>query len=598
MIGQVIKEKYELLQLLGEGPVFNAYLALERAKQKQVVVRVTNDPFNSDSEFIKALNETFYKSKRIEHEFLSAVVEIDEHNGRWFMVHKYTQGQPLTDRLKKINGLGVSTSVAVAIKMLDALQVLHGVGLIHGDLRAENVVLSSAGNPTLLVPCIAESYAASKAVETAIAPKVGPYLAPECHQGAPRTMTSDVYAVGALLYELVTGEKPFRTSAVSQLSEAHATAPVPSIKRKVLSAPDVLQKVIEKAMGKSAEDRYPDAQAFKDDLTIIQDALKFGTPLGWPLAAPKSRERKRIAPKMNTVRAEEKDKKMEDRWVKDQNDGAPRWLVYVSTSLLVGALCVIGWWMLFKLNAPRSIAVPNIVGMSFAEASTLLKNYNLTLTQSSQAPSDQYPEGVILEIKPAASHTVKEGSHVFAVVSTGSKTVEVPDVTGKTPTEAKTLLDKMGLILSENVQYVFSENVNSGLIVSQRPAKRLMVAKKSKIEIEVSKGIAVEPTDEPSQPESYLYHLSWTMPDGTETVKVRVEMKDASGQKSIYESNHEPNDKVTIDIEGLGDSATFTIYYDDRVVKTFTQNAAIEPTAPATPTEQAPTEPKTTADDL
>lgn len=574
MIGSLLSQKYDILQELGDGPLFHAYLAQERATNKNVVVRVTKPPFNDDSEFIKSLRECIARSQRIGHPHVSAAIAMEQHNGNWFLVHKYHLGQPLSQRLKRVNGLGVSTSVGVMIRILEALVDLHDAGLIHGDLRADNVVISSDGVPTLLVPCIAEAYSSSDRVRQALLPKNGPYLAPECHRGEGLSRSSDLFAVGVVLYEMLVGEPPFRASTGSEHANSGS---VPSITRRVPTAPAVLDRIIEKALCKNPADRYPDARSLMEDLTILQDALKFGTATSWPLKPAKGRDRPRIGPRLNTVGAEEKDKRMAERWSRDQSDGAPRWLVFMSISLIVAALGVIAWWMVFRLNAPQTRTVPNIVGMSFSEASTLLKNINLTLRQSKQVPSDQYPEGIVLEIRPAASRAIKEGSFVDAVVSSGSSTVEVPDITGKTPDEAKGLLEKMGLSLSDNILFVFDSAVPSGHIVSQRPAKHLIVGKKSKVQIEVSKGAAVEVPDPPPSLVPYLYHLSWNMPDGTAPIKVRVEMRDASGQKSIYEQVHSPNDKVTIDIEGLGDSATFTIYYDDRVVKTFTQEAANEP---------------------
>lgn len=577
MIGSVLRVRYELLQELGEGPVFHAYIAHDRVSEKNVVLRIIKEPFSSETPFIEKLREVVNHTKLVTHQFLSAAVEVDEHNGRWFLVYRYQPGQPLGQRLKKVDGLGISTSVAAMIKMLDGLSALHKAGEVHGDLRAENVILSTESDPTLLLPGVWQAYSSSATAGVAMLPKMAPYLAPEVSSGGMPTARSDVYAMGVLLFEMLTGSRPFQETSVSELSIAHATASCPSLRKRLSSAPEVLERIIEKAMDKSPFHRYQSADPFLEDLKLLQDAMKFGKPMTWPLKQVEVIDVSRVGPKLNTVRAEDRDKKMSEMRSKDQSDGAPKWLVYTSMALITGAIAVIAWWMLFRLSAPSTLKVPNIVGMSFSQASTFLGESNLKLRQTKLVASEQFPEGIVIAIKPNAGRDIKEFSFVDATVSSGSKTVEVPDLAGKTVEEAKRLLSQMGLSLTEKIQYVFDSKVPSGTIVSQRPGKHLQVPKKTNVEIEVSKGKAVVIPEEPPSLEPYLYHLSWSLPDGTAAIKVRVEMRDASGQKTIYEALHDPNEKVEIDVEGIGERATFTIYYDDRVVKTLTQEATPKP---------------------
>jgi serine/threonine-protein kinase len=170
---------------------------------------------------------------------------------------------------------------------------------------------------------------------------------------------------------------------------------------------------------------------------------------------------------------------------------------------------------------------------------------------------------------------VKENMFVDAVVSAGSKFVEVPDLVGKSLEEARRLLSSMGLSVAPNIRYVRTTEVQLGRVVSQKPPKHTRVERRSQVELQVSEG--VPPDDDIAPPdETYVYHLSWTLPDLATDILVRVEMTDASSTRTIFEQMKGPNEEITIDAEGLGRQATFHIYYDNELVQTITKSAGDE----------------------
>jgi serine/threonine-protein kinase len=216
--------------------------------------------------------------------------------------------------------------------------------------------------------------------------------------------------------------------------------------------------------------------------------------------------------------------------------------------------------------------VPNIVGMSFNEASSQLQHMNLKLRRFREAPSEQYAEGVVLSVQPGVGREIKEDSFVEATVSSGSKFVQVPDLVGKPLDEARRLLASMGLTVSPSVRYVKSERIAEGRVVSQDPAKHTQVERKTPITLQVSEG--PPPIEEFAPPGSgYVYHLNWKMPDIPDPILVRVEMSDNEGSRVIFEEEKGPNERVEITAEGVGKQAVFRIYYDNQLVQTVTKNA-------------------------
>jgi len=577
VIGTLLRARYEVLQEIGDSPVFRSFVAHDRVAERNVVVRIVKSPYSEEQEFITRLKAVFEKSKRPDHARVARAIEMDEDGGTWFLVYQYSPGTSLGERMKRASAMGVSTAVTTVLGVLEGLDALHKCGLVHGEVSVRNVVLSNSGDPTVINPCVWEAYSSSDTAGAEMLALIAPYLAPEVALGSMPSPASDVYAVGVMLYELLTGNRPFSGRTPADVARAHETQDPPSIKDKVAAAPEALEKIMDKALSKDPLDRYKDAGAMLADVRLLQDAMRFGKPLSWPLKPVSAAPPGRVGPKLNVVRGEQKEQKVAMKRAKDTGDGMPAWLVYIGVLLMSGAVLAIGWWAYFNLTAPQTLKVPNIVGMSFSEAGSQLDRMNLKLRKVREAPSEELAEGIVVSVQPSVGRDVKEYSFVDAVVSSGSKMVEVPDLSGKTLEEARQLLASMGLTVSRNIRYVRTTRVPEGHVVSQNPRKHTQAERKSAVVLDVSEGA---PPDEaiPPPASTYVYHLSWTLPDMAGEILVRVDMTDNAGTRTIFEDMKGPNSKIEINAEGLGSKATFHIFYDNELVQTVVKSARDEDT--------------------
>ena len=571
MIGTLLRVRYELLQELGESPVFVTYVAHDRVSERNVVVRTLKEPFNSEPEFVAKLKAVVEKSKRAEHPAVSRPLDFDEHNGSWFIVYQYSPGQSLYDRLKRASAFSVSLAVSTIIKVLEGLDAVHKSGQIHGDVSSRNVVVSPGGEAMLLMSGVWESYSESSKAGVEMLPLMAPYISPEVTAGQPLSFESDVYAVGVLLYEVLAGERPFEGRHPVDVAKAHATKPVPSLSQKISAVPEALDKIVQKALAKSPVERYAAAGQMLRDLKLLKDAMRFGKPLKWPLDAQGQGTEQRVGPRLNVVRDEEKEKKVAKKRAKEYNDGAPAWLVYIGILAMIGAIGAIGWWAYFNINAPKTIKVPDIIGISYNEASAQLEALNVQLRSVREEPSEEFAEGVIISVSPGVGRDIKEGSFVNAVVSSGSLFVEVPDLRGKTFEAARQLLSSLDLILSARIEYVRDPDVPKGVILSQEPAMHVQVERQTEITVKISNGDERVQSTIPSE-NTFVYNLRWQFEEDYSAL-VKVEMKDSERTRIIHEEVHDPGEWISIDTEGYEDEATFTIYYDGVIVQTITQKA-------------------------
>jgi serine/threonine-protein kinase len=386
---------------------------------------------------------------------------------------------------------------------------------------------------------------------------MAPYLAPEITKGESPNPGSDMYALGVLLHELLTARLPFNADSPSAMAAKHASEPVPSLRSLNPSVPVVLDELVKKLLSKRPDERYRHAGELLDDLLAIQEALRFGRSLTWPISNRRGVEGGPVAPKMSAIR-----EAPEVEVAKRRREGGdvPAWMIGMFVLVLLGLIGVVGAWATFNMNRPKLVTVPNIRGTSLVEARQTLDALRLDLRVSGRVFSNQYPAETVLETNPAAGEKVKERSFVQVRISAGSKNVQVPDITGLTIDEAKTALAKLNLELGEPPEEVRSSSFPPGQVVSQSPPPKTTVERYSIIRARISSGTP-SPAEGGSRSRN-LYTLKLTLDEITEPVQVRVTMTDELETKTLLDEVRSPNDEILLESEGIGAEVTFNVYYN------------------------------------
>ena len=266
MIGSLLKIRYELTELLDEGPVFSLYRATDRTQSREVLVRTLREPFNKETAFVEAIQATVallseIKSPNVEH-FLS----VDEHEGEPFILSEARTGQPFDERLRKLAPYSVPVAISMATQMADAVAFVNESGFVHGEVTAKNILVAQDGKISLLQPGIWVSYSKSRLAGSAVLPTIANYLAPEVSQGTMPSASSDVYAVGVLMFEMLTGRLPFEQpdSKVLITAIVEMEPPAPTSIDPLIPAP--IERVCLKALSKKPENRQKDALEFANGL--------------------------------------------------------------------------------------------------------------------------------------------------------------------------------------------------------------------------------------------------------------------------------------------------------------------------------------------
>jgi eukaryotic-like serine/threonine-protein kinase len=579
LIGTVLGIRYEVLEEITDDPIFTTVRAKDRLKGRDVTVRLFKSPFSTERDFLDSIKDVTAKYSRVSGLGIESLFEVDEDEGQAFLVSEHTSNQSLQERIDKLAPFSVSVGVSTAISICEGLNSLHSSGFVHGDVSARNIAAMPDGQVRLQLAGLWESYSASETAGLVALPQMAPYLAPEVSAGGFPTPGSDVYSVGILLYQLLSGRLPYSADSATTMALKHATAGVPSVKIYNSAVPAALDEIVKRAMAKEPAQRYANAGDLLSDLRILQDGLRFGKTLNWPLRPTEEVvEKQPVAPKMSAIREPETgEKKKKEKAPRD----VPVWMTVIFIFFAVVFLSLIGTWVVFNVSQPKVVIVPNVKGSKLADATKTLQALKLKIRISGRETNDLQPPDTILAMTPPAGRKLHEGSTVNVKISTGSRFVSLPNLRGITVDKARAMLEAINLTLSDQLTTQADPGLEAGLIISQSPEAKSKVERFARVSIVVSSGkTGGQVPLNPDEDKQFLYNLKIKLTGLKEGVTLRVDILDARGERTIYESPHEPEDSVEIPTQGYGKQATFKIYYDNQLVTTKEKKAEEEAPAP------------------
>lgn len=433
-------------------------------------------------------------------------------SGDPFVVTEYLRGITLRERIRRIAPFSLSVTIEIAVAITDSLKALHAAGLFHGDLRPQNILLSTEGQ----IKVAGVGYSRSARSSSGSFELSRPYY-PTLDPNDPSALSpaDDLYAVGVILYEMLTGSVPPASSLSNPPVSVRAVNP---------GVPPALDGIVAKALAPEAWQRYQSPGDLLTDLTGVRDALKSGRSLNWsprqegrpsPTAPRQARAAQRDsvlpagepptvkqftharnqmpADRVKQIPSSTTEDDEDDNVMNDQDRGernSSPWLGIIFTTLLVlSVVAVLGvvWYFGKVFAVPDDIVIPNLIGKTFDDAQQLSLQDHFHLIEGGSDYSTKWPEDQIYQQDPPAGRTVKAGRDVTVLRSLGPRTLTVPDVVGMTVDRATKALQDADLPAgTETDQY--DNTAAQGVIVSQSPAPKLSVARDTTINYTVSKG--------------------------------------------------------------------------------------------------------------
>lgn len=574
MIGARVGRRYEVSALLSEETLFTRYAARDMTTGREVTLRVLRPPFGDELELRKALTEVVERHRSLGGPLIEAIERTEAEDGQFYLVGDLTRGPTLQDRIRRLAPFSIPVAVGMAISLGRSLEVIHRAGMVHGDLQSAHAVVMANGETRLQMAGIWAAYRASERAGMAALPDMAPYLAPEITAGGEPTISSDIYAVGVLLFQLLTGRPPFMGESVNATLAAHRDEPEPSVRSLNPSAPQALDDVVATALAKDPAHRYASVAALLGDLRLVQDALRFGRSVSLPSrvtpvapSKPSIREPGPVAPRMSAARHEEND---EGRRQRRSERDVPVWMLVGLGSLFAVTVALLGVWLMFNLSRPKLVQVPDVRRLSVSEARDVLERMKLEMRIADRVANERAEPDQVISVDPEPGTQVREGGRVNVTISLGSRMIEVPDVKGLTLDRARAVLEGLALRLSPTVDQVTNEDVPAGTVVSQLPEARTQVARMSEVKLVISTGDAAITDDAERE---YVYTLTMRTVGVTRQTQVRIEMLDNRGIRDVFNEPVTGEREIKVEQKGLGPVATFRIFYNNRMVREVVKNA-------------------------
>ncbi|MET0740007.1 MAG: Stk1 family PASTA domain-containing Ser/Thr kinase, partial [Candidatus Nanopelagicales bacterium] len=503
-VGRLLDGRYRVVSRLARGGMATVYQAMDTRLERTVAVKVMHPMLAEDPEFVGRFVREARSAARLSHPNVVGVYDQGEDDKLVYLVMEYVDGQTVRDLLRERGPLSAVDALDVVEPMLAALGAAHAAGLIHRDVKPENILVSRAGTVKVADFGLARAAAASTVSQATHGVLIGTvaYLSPEQVESGVADARSDVYAAGIVLYELLTGGPPFRGETPLSIAYRHVNEDVPAPSRLVPGLPPVMDALVRAATNRDPELRPADANRLLTLARRARAALGGGEisnngaaelngasdhqTLVVPLPQLSMTAATSVAAKADVPAKKVKPPKPErDPATKAKRRKRRRWIVgFLAVLIACVGVGYGAWW----LGSGRYTEVPSVLLKNAATAESLLTDASLDVDYADPAYSETVAKDLVLSSDPEPTSRIREGSDVTLVMSLGPERYAVPDLSGMTVDAANAALSALTL-KAVTVTEDWSEDVPQGQIISQSVAAGTEVKRETTVDYVVSKGI-------------------------------------------------------------------------------------------------------------
>lgn len=480
-IGKIFAGRYRILKQIGRGGMADVYLAKDLILDgEEVAVKVLRTNYQTDPIAVARFQREARAMADLDHPHIVRITDIGEEEGQQYLAMEYVAGLDLKRYIKEHHPLSNEEAVRIMGQILLAMRLAHTRGIVHRDLKPQNILLTPDGTAKVTDFGIAVAFAETSLTQTNSMLGSVHYLSPEQARGSKATVQSDIYAMGIIFYEMLTGHIPYDGDSAVTIALQHFQKPLPSVIAENPSVPQALENVVIKATAKKLTDRYKSVAEMYVDLSsslsynrrnepklVFDDATKADTktlpkvPQSTLTSIPKAPVQEgRPQPKPQPHQTEKtvpSPKPTKRRRMK------ARYLILFATFLLVVASLV---WILYR--TPATIAIPNVAGQTVAEAKEALKKANFEVGEEKSEASDKVEEGRVIRTDPEAGKTRKEGTKINLIVSSGQQSFQLGNYLGRKSSDV--VAELKGKKVPENLIKIEEEESNEiepGTIMKQ-----------------------------------------------------------------------------------------------------------------------------------
>ncbi len=603
LINRTLDKRYTILERIGGGGMADVYRAHDKLLDRSVAVKVLRSQFTSDEEFVTRFRREAQAAARLSHPNIVNIYDVGCDEDIYYIVMEYISGETLKERIQRAGQLSIESAVRIAVEIAEALEHAHQNGLVHCDIKPHNILTTKAGRIKVTDFGIAKAVTSATMTHTGTIIGSVHYFSPEQAKGAAVGAKSDIYSLGVVMYEMLTGTVPFNGETPISIALKHLQEEPRPLRESNPDVPPLVEAIVLKAMAKEPDQRFSDISEMITDLRLAQNYLRDDH------TRRLSREDypTQVLPRITPPAGEGAVKAQQPVAAKPRSKA---W-IWALTGLLMVAFVTGAFLAYGKFWSLNEVVVPSVVGKQVDSARNILTDKNLRVSVV-ESFHDKIPAGQVISQNPEAGSTVKEQRTINLIVSKGGEITVVPDVRGLNRRDAELQIKNAGLTLGR-IDEQFAPNTVADTVINQNPRPPAQVVKATTIDIVISKGpepkkLALpdfrgsplstvgsqleslklkqgkvteavsdkypagtiidqnpQPSTEVSEGATVDFTVAKgtsgalkravvqvTVPEGPQRQPVQIVVTDTNGRRVVYDNNHKPGDKVEKTVEGTG----------------------------------------------
>ena len=474
--GQKINDRYEIIKTIGEGGMANVYLANDTILDRKVAIKVLRGDLSNDEKFIRRFQREALSVSNLSHPNIVEVYDVGEEDGQYYIVMEYIEGKTLKQLLKKRETLTLPEVIDIMLQLTDGLAHAHESYIIHRDIKPQNIMILDNGLVKITDFGIAMALNATQLTQTNSVMGSVHYLPPEQANGKSATVKSDIYSLGILMYELITGSVPFKGDNAVEIALKHMKEKIPSIRKQNPTIPQSVENIVIKATAKNPRNRYDSVKEMHDDLEVCMEKenakkVTFEYPendIDDSEPITKKKEKNKIE-KPNVEYTEKKEESIGEDIL--ETPKKRNTVILLLTGIVLFLLIIAGIFWLSSTKEVKDVIVPNVVGKETEKAIKELEKLGFKYTIESKE-SDTVAEGLVIRTNPKAGSTRKKGDTITIIESLGGEYHYLEDYIGKDYTEIKAKLELIGVNVNIEKKDVENKDEYKGKeqnIIDQKP---------------------------------------------------------------------------------------------------------------------------------
>ncbi len=447
--GQVINDRYEIIRSIGEGGMANVYLGYDNILDRNVAVKVLRGDLSNDEKFVRRFQREALSASSLAHPNIVEVYDVGEDDGLYYIVMEYIEGKTLKQLLKKRGNLTLSEAIDIMLQLTDGMAHAHDSYIIHRDLKPQNIMIKDDGQIKITDFGIAMALNSTQLTQTNSVMGSVHYLPPEQASGKGCTIKSDIYSMGIIFYELLSGRLPFKGDNAVEIALKHMRDPLPSLREENEAIPQSIENIILKATAKNPKNRYEDARSMHEDLLTALDDERMNEEVYQFKYPENENENTKKIKKLEEIEKKEEEKQEEEEEkiaekIEDVEDKKNKRVIIVLAIIFV---VLLGTFFVLFFVAPASsreknAIIPDCEGDKVSTCEKKLQEAGFEVrSEVKSEPSKDIKKNRVTRTDPEEGRSRKVGSKVTIYKSSGEETFKIEDYTGKNYIEVQTSLE-------------------------------------------------------------------------------------------------------------------------------------------------------------